>query len=253
MLLGSPAVQFKDYTKADLLDICKARNVLSDGTTNVADLNREQIIACLNTDDSSARELVKIDVKNASMKMPKKKLKFTIKTIGMKPIELTPSGAAQVSYAVLSALAGENLFGDEKDVKWGDLYNFYGGGDSGAEACRAVGALAQMSQINTTIQTFLLPLQKLADKNSRIHCSLNLNTETGRLSSRNPNLQNQPALEKDLYKIRDCFCAEEGNTLIVADYGQLELRLLAHMTDCKVNFSGTMIVILIITENMFRA
>jgi hypothetical protein len=35
----------------------------------------------------------------------------------------------------------------------------------------------------------------------RVHCSLNLNTETGRLSSRRPNLQNQPALEKDRYKV----------------------------------------------------
>ena len=40
------------------------------------------------------------------------------------------------------------------------------------------------------------------DENSRVHCSLNLNTETGRLSARKPNLQNQPALEKDQYKIR---------------------------------------------------
>lgn len=74
--------------------------------------------------------------------------------------------------------------------------------------------------------------QALVDQNSRIHCSLNLNTETGRLSSRRPNLQNQPALEKDQYKIRDAFIASPGNTLIVADYGQLELRVLAHMTNC---------------------
>ncbi len=36
----------------------------------------------------------------------------------------------------------------------------------------------------------------------RVHCSLNINTETGRLSARRPNLQNQPALEKDRYKAR---------------------------------------------------
>nr|CAB3449621.1 unnamed protein product [Digitaria exilis] len=67
----------------------------------------------------------------------------------------------------------------------------------------------------------------------RIHCSLNINTETGRLSVRTPNLQNQPALEKDRYKIRQAFVAAPGNSLIVADYGQLELRMLAHLTNCK--------------------
>jgi DNA polymerase-1 len=83
------------------------------------------------------------------------------------------------------------------------------------------------------IANFLTSLQKLADSESRVHCSLNLNTETGRLSSRRPNLQNQPALEKDKYKIRKSFLASPGNNLIVADYGQLELRLLASMTNCK--------------------
>ena len=83
------------------------------------------------------------------------------------------------------------------------------------------------------IANFLTSLQELADDQSRVHCSLNLNTETGRLSSRRPNLQNQPALEKDKYKIRKAFESSPGNTLIVADYGQLELRLLASMTLCK--------------------
>ena len=70
------------------------------------------------------------------------------------------------------------------------------------KACRALGALASVGQFDTTITNFLVPLQALVDENSRIHCSLNLNTETGRLSSRKPNLQNQPALEKDQFKIR---------------------------------------------------
>ena len=46
-------------------------------------------------------------------------------------------------------------------------------------------------------------------------------------------MQNQPALEKDIFKIRKAFTAEKGNKLIVADYGQLELRVLAHLTDCE--------------------
>jgi DNA polymerase-1 len=71
------------------------------------------------------------------------------------------------------------------------------------------------------IGNFLTSLQELADDQSRVHCSLNLNTDTGRLSSRRPNLQNQPALEKDKYKIRKAFESSPGNNLIVADYGQL--------------------------------
>lgn len=83
------------------------------------------------------------------------------------------------------------------------------------------------------IGSFLVPLQTMIDKEGRVHGSFNLNTETGRLSSRNPNLQNQPALDKDRYKIRKAFTCSDGNALIVSDYGQLELRVLAHMTQCK--------------------
>ena len=82
------------------------------------------------------------------------------------------------------------------------------------------------------IAIFLTSLQFLVDHDSRVHGSINLNTETGRLSSRRPNLQNQPALEKDKYQIRKAFQASTKNNLIVADYGQSELRLLASMTNC---------------------
>lgn len=111
-------------------------------------------------------------------------------------------------------------------------YNFFGGGKEGHDACVALYSLTAIGSIDTMIANFLTSLQSLADHDSRVHCSLNLNTETGRLSSRRPNLQNQPALEKDKYQIRKAFKSLPGNNLIVADYGQLELRLLASMTDC---------------------
>lgn len=90
-----------------------------------------------------------------------------------------------------------------------------------------------MRTTETLLSTFITPLIEMVDENSRVHCSLNINTETGRLSSRKPNLQNQPALEKDIYKTRRAFEAEKGNKLVIADYGQLELRVLAHITGCK--------------------
>ncbi|XP_075091301.1 DNA polymerase I B, chloroplastic/mitochondrial isoform X1 [Nicotiana tabacum] len=118
---------------------------------------------------------------------------------------------------------------------YGSAYNAFGGGQKGIEACHAIAALCEMCSIGSLISNFILPLQgqDVSGENGRIHCSLNINTETGRLSARRPNLQNQPALEKDRYKIRQAFVAAQGNSLIVADYGQLELRILAHLANCK--------------------
>ncbi|KAF8391518.1 hypothetical protein HHK36_023823 [Tetracentron sinense] len=118
---------------------------------------------------------------------------------------------------------------------YGTAYAAFGGGQEGREACHAIAALCEICSIDSLISNFILPLQgsHISGKNGRIHCSLNINTETGRLSARRPNLQNQPALEKDRYKIRKAFIAAPGNSLIVADYGQLELRILAHLANCK--------------------
>ena len=62
--------------------------------------------------------------------------------------------------------------------------------------------LIEYRNIQTLLGTFIEPLAGYIDENGRVHCSLNINTETGRLSARKPNLQNQPALDKDIYKIR---------------------------------------------------
>ncbi len=53
-----------------------------------------------------------------------------------------------------------------------------------------------------------------------MHCSLNINTETGRLSARRPNLQNQPALEKDRYKVSGgCACVCVVVVVVVVEEG----------------------------------
>ncbi|XP_028097504.1 DNA polymerase I B, chloroplastic/mitochondrial-like isoform X1 [Camellia sinensis] len=124
---------------------------------------------------------------------------------------------------------------DGSESAYGTAYAAFGGGQNGKEACHAIAALCEVCSIDSLISNFILPLQgsHISGKNGRIHCSLNINTETGRLSARRPNLQNQPALEKDRYKIRQAFIAMPGNSLIVADYGQLELRILAHLANCK--------------------
>lgn len=85
----------------------------------------------------------------------------------------------------------------------GELCAAFGGGKKGLEACVAVESLLEVSSIDTLLSNFIIPLQEdnIKTSNGRIHASLNINTETGRLSCRRPNLQNQPALEKDRYKV----------------------------------------------------
>ncbi len=79
--------------------------------------------------------------------------------------------------------------------------------------------------------TYIDGLVKLIGEDGRIHSTLNqTTTATGRLSSDSPNLQNIPIRTEMGARIRDAFTASPGRRLVVADYSQIELRILAHMT-----------------------
>ncbi len=97
--------------------------------------------------------------------------------------------------------------------------------------------LLKYREIYKLYSTYVEPLLKLSyeDENSRIHTSfIQTGTSTGRLSSKNPNLQNIPARSELGLKIRKAFVASEGKKLIGIDYSQIELRLLAHFSQDKV-------------------
>ena len=82
--------------------------------------------------------------------------------------------------------------------------------------------------------TYIDTLPQLRDENGRIHTSfLQTGTATGRLSSKNPNLQNIPIRTDEGRKIRGCFVPKPGCRFISADYAQIELVVLAHMSGDK--------------------
>jgi DNA polymerase I len=85
------------------------------------------------------------------------------------------------------------------------------------------------------LSTYVEALPLLVDKKTgRIHTSFNQAVAaTGRLSSNNPNLQNIPVRDERGREIRKAFVAEEGHVFLSADYSQIELRLMAHLSKDK--------------------
>jgi DNA polymerase I len=82
------------------------------------------------------------------------------------------------------------------------------------------------------LSTYVEALPLLVDKNTgRIHTSYNQAVaSTGRLSSNNPNLQNIPVRDARGREIRKAFVPEKGHIFLSADYSQIELRLMAHLS-----------------------
>lgn len=89
--------------------------------------------------------------------------------------------------------------------------------------------------VKKLLSTYVEALPKLVNRETgRIHTSYNQAvTATGRLSSTNPNLQNIPIRDELGKPIRAAFVASEGNLIVAADYSQIELRLMAHLSRDK--------------------
>ncbi|MBG0778274.1 MAG: DNA polymerase I [Desulfovibrionaceae bacterium] len=124
--------------------------------------------------------------------------------LGLKASSKTPGGARSTSQAALEKLDGQHP---------------------------VVALILEYRTLEKLRSTYLEPLPGLADAAGRIHTSFNqLATATGRLSSSNPNLQNIPIRGSFGMRMRSCFTAPAGRRLVAADYSQIELRVLAHMS-----------------------
>ncbi len=95
----------------------------------------------------------------------------------------------------------------------------------------AIDNLLEYRQLGKLKSTYVDGLLQLIHKDGRVHTSFNQTiASTGRLSSSQPNLQNIPIRTEVGRRIRRAFLADPGCMLLTADYSQVELRILAHIT-----------------------
>ncbi len=95
-------------------------------------------------------------------------------------------------------------------------------------------AILRYRELSKLTSTYVDNLPKLAGEDGRVRTTfVQTGTTTGRLASRDPNLQNIPARSGDGRAVRQAFVAKEGSKLVSIDYSQVELRLAAIMSGDK--------------------
>jgi len=91
--------------------------------------------------------------------------------------------------------------------------------------------IMEFREISKLKSSFVDNLLAAAGPDGRLHTTFDqLGAATGRFSSRNPNLQNIPVRSESGLLVRKCFTAREGFVLLSADYSQIDLRVLAHLS-----------------------
>lgn len=100
------------------------------------------------------------------------------------------------------------------------------------ETHAVVGKILEYRGLKKLLSTYIDALPQLVNpRDNKVHTSYNQTvTATGRLSSSNPNLQNIPIREEQGKEIRKAFIADEGCIFFSADYSQIELRIMAHLS-----------------------
>ena len=105
---------------------------------------------------------------------------------------------------------------------------------------KVIPMLLAYKQYEKLLSTYLEPIPMLVDNNDCLHGRFNqCITDTGRLSSSDPNLQNIPVKTEIGKAFRNCFISRfPGGKLLVADYNQIEIRMLAHLSKDKLILNG---------------
>jgi DNA polymerase-1 len=141
-----------------------------------------------------------------NMNSPKQLQEILFDKLKLPVLQKTPTGQASTADAVLQELALDFAFP------------------------RIIIEYRSLSKLMSTYTNRLV--QQIDPQTKRIHTSYNqTGTATGRLSSSEPNLQNIPIRTPEGRRIRQAFIAPQGYQLISADYSQIELRLMAHISN----------------------
>lgn len=94
--------------------------------------------------------------------------------------------------------------------------------------------LLEYRTIEKILGTYIKPIQEQVDENGRLHTNYNqCLTKTRRFSSDSPNLQNIPVKSELGRLVKESFVPEAGHKFLIADYDQVELRILAHLSQDK--------------------
>lgn len=141
---------------------------------------------------------------------PKQLSKLFFETLKLKPVKATKTGFS-TDEEVLTVLASAHQIPDPTDPK--KMIN-----DPNTIPCK----ILEFRGIAKLLRTYVIGIEERVDANNRLHTKfLQEGTESGRLSSRDPNFQNFP---RDSKLIKNMFYVEPGNILIEADEGQNEFR-----------------------------
>ncbi|MBP5259653.1 MAG: DNA polymerase I [Paludibacteraceae bacterium] len=144
-------------------------------------------------------------------------------------VEFNPASAKQVGEVLFDRL---RIVDKPRKTKTGQ----YQTSEEVLESLRSkhpiVGLILEYRGIKKLLGTYIDALPLLVNpRTGKIHTSYNQAvTATGRLSSSNPNLQNIPVREAMGKEIRKCFVPDPGNVFLSADYSQVELRIMAHLS-----------------------
>lgn len=159
--------------------------------------------------DKLAKQLAKIAGKEINPNSNKQLRELFFGKLQLKPIKMTKGGDS----------------GDRQPSTDEECLTIWA--DEGIEAAEALLAYRGLSKFKST---YVEGMKDWCDIENRIHATMTQHvTVTGRLSSVDPNLQNIPRPDNDVYVIRQAFMPRDGYVLVVADYEQLEMRLLAHL------------------------